>query len=140
MTLKALYQSVTRDTAAHQRTIAAQLAREGRRRRRLVQLYVDGLSDRQVAAKTGQSHGAARSMLRLTMWAIHKRINALPRYHQAGRARPKTEAREQLATERAEQLQTLGYGFGPPTTARAAIAEAAAAGKLPVNRAARRKP
>jgi hypothetical protein len=140
MTLKALYQSVTRDTSAHQRTIAAQLTREGSRRRRLVKLYLDGLSDRQGAERTKQSHGAARSMLRHTMWALHKRIHGLPRYHRTGRARPKTAAREQLARDRAEQIQTMHVSFGPPISAREALAETSAPQKRPAGHTDRRTP
>ena len=113
MTLKALYQSVTHDSATHQSTIAAQLAREGSARRRLVQLYLHNTTDRLAAKRTRRSHGAARSMLRATMFALYKRIQGLPRYHLVGRARPKTQAREDRARGRAEQIQA------PPFTATA---------------------
>jgi hypothetical protein len=87
VTLKALYRSITHDTATHQRTIGAQLARESKPRRRLVKLYLDGLSDRAVGRITHRSYGAARKMLIATLQAMHKRIHQLPRYHLKGRAR-----------------------------------------------------
>ncbi len=57
-TVKQLYQEITGDLLTHQRTIAAQLAREAKARRRLVSLYSEGLSDRQVGERTRSSYGA----------------------------------------------------------------------------------
>lgn len=97
MTLKALYQSVTRDTLTHQATITALLARQSTQRRKLVPLYLKNLTDREVGRRTRRSNGAARSMLRLTMLAIHKRALSLPRYHQVGRAHPRADQRQARA-------------------------------------------
>jgi hypothetical protein len=99
-TLKSIYQAVTGDTATHQRTIAALLDRESAARRRLVRAYIRGASDRAAGDLTGRSYGAARAMLRLTMYAIYRQARGLPRYWRNGRAHPKRDA-ERRATERA---------------------------------------
>ncbi len=97
MTLKALYRSITHDTATHQRTIGAQLARESKPRQRLVRFYLDGLSDRAVGNLTHRSYGAARKMLLATLQAMYKRIHELPRYHIKGRAHPAATGRRENA-------------------------------------------
>lgn len=89
MNLKELYLAVTRDPdPPHTQAIARAFGRQPPRRRRLVKLYLRDLSDRQVANKTGQSHGSARDMLRRIMFGIMKAHHRWPRYHQLGRARP----------------------------------------------------
>jgi hypothetical protein len=82
----AIYRAITGDQATHHRTITAELGREPKRRRQLVQLYAEGLSDRQVAEVLAISHGTARGTLRRTMQALHRRIHHTPRYHRVGRA------------------------------------------------------
>jgi hypothetical protein len=84
MTDVQFYRQETGDRKTHHRTITAQLAKNPARRRRIVKLYAQGLSDRQVGERTGRSHGAARDMMRRTIWAVHKAIHGLPRYHKIG--------------------------------------------------------
>jgi hypothetical protein len=123
MTLKALYRSITHDTATHQRTIGAQLARETKPRQRLVKLYLDGLSDRAVGRITHRSHGAARHMLVATLAGMHKRIHNLPRYHLQGRARPATDRRQarELAPGMDDDGQPRQAPPGGPASARDAL-------------------
>jgi hypothetical protein len=97
MTLKALYRSITHDTATHQRTIGAQLAKESKPRQRLVKLYLDGLSDRAAGRITHRSYGAARKMLIATLQAMYKRIHNAPRYWKTGRAHPAADRRRERA-------------------------------------------
>jgi hypothetical protein len=109
-TVKALYQAVTHDPSAHQRTIAAQLARQSKRRRRVVEMYRMGLSDRHAGAKLHISHGAARWQLRATMFAIYRAIHQLPRYWRRGRAAPASDQRAKAqadATERTRDAAEL---------------------------------
>ena len=123
MTLKALYRSITHDTDTHQRTIGAQLARETKPRQRLIQLYLDGLSDRAVGRITHRSHGAARHMLVATLAGMHKRIHNLPRYHLQGRARPATDRRQarELAPGMDDDGQPRQAPPGGPASARDAL-------------------
>jgi hypothetical protein len=84
MTETELYRQITGDRKSHHRTITALLAKDTARRRRIVKLYAEGLSDREVGERTGRSRGAARDMMRRALFAIHKRIQGLPRYHVTG--------------------------------------------------------
>lgn len=90
MTVKALYQAITGDTATHQRTIAAELGRESSRRRRAVALRVAGASLRAIGDKLRPpcSYGAADDLIERTMRAMHKRIAGLPRYTYGRSGRP----------------------------------------------------
>lgn len=104
-TLKSLYQRVTGDQVTHQRTIAALLARQSAARRRLAKLYVQGASDRQAGERTHRSYGAARSVFRLTMFAIFKAANGKERYWKTGRRAPKREAAKRAYDEAAARTR-----------------------------------
>jgi transposase len=80
-----LYRTITGDRETHHRTIGAELDKQLPTHRRVIALYAQGLSDRQVGERTNRHHGAARGMLRRAMFAVYKRIHRLPRYHIKGR-------------------------------------------------------
>ena len=112
-TVKAMYQAITHDAQPHQKTIAAELARESPRHRKLVEIYRRGASDREAGAKTGRSYGAARSMLHATMWRIFRRIHDCPRYWKTGRSSKRAiRAKEHAAaierTHEADELRQAG--------------------------------
>jgi hypothetical protein len=86
MTATELYRQVTGDNKTHHRTITATLEKHPTRQRRVVMLYAEGLSDRQVGERTKRSRGAARDMLRRTLFAVFKSIHKMPRYHVTGHA------------------------------------------------------
>src|ERR1035441_9680807 len=80
-----LYRTITGDRQTPHRTIGAELDKQLPTHRRVIALYAQGLSDRQVGERTNRHHGAARGMLRRAMFAVYKRIHHLPRYHIKGR-------------------------------------------------------
>ena len=90
MTVKALYQAITGDVHAHQRTIAAELAREPARRQLAVRLRAQGHTLREIGRRLKRTHGTAQDLILRTMLAMHKRIYGLPRYHLHGRSRRRT--------------------------------------------------
>lgn len=97
-TPKAIYTAITGDRETHQRTIAAALKHESRRRRKIVELRAAGQSYRQIADQYGISHASVRSALILTMRAVYKRTHGEPRYNRVGR-------RRRPDTTRAKDLQ-----------------------------------
>jgi len=87
MTLKQLYLSVTADPQPpHTRALERAHDRESPRHRRLLKLYLKGLSDRQVATHLNVSHGSARDMLRRIIFRWFKAAHGQPRYHIVGRS------------------------------------------------------
>lgn len=97
MTQTDLYRTITGDKATHHRTITAELAKALPTHKRLIALYAQGLSDRQAAKATGRAHGACRGMIRRIMFAAHKRIHGLPRYHRRGRDKGYRVSKQQPA-------------------------------------------
>jgi hypothetical protein len=85
MTQIQLYREITGDHETHHRTIGAELAKAQPTQRRLIGLYAQGLTDRQVGHATNRTHGTARGILRRAMFAAYKRAHRMPRYHLVGR-------------------------------------------------------
>ena len=128
MTLRDLYRSITRDTATHHRTITAQLERESRDRCRTVALYLRNLTDRDVGQRTHRSHGAARSLLRASMFAIFRRVHGVERYWKTGRPHPRADARQARAIAASMDVDGMPRQTPPggPATARQALTNARA--------------
>jgi hypothetical protein len=85
MTQTDLYRSITGDRDTHHRTIGAALEQAEPTQRRVIALYANGLTDRQVGERTNRAHGSARGILRRAMLAAYNRIHGLPRYYKVGR-------------------------------------------------------
>ena len=87
--MKQLYQEHTGDVHAHQRTIAAHLARLRPRQRRLLQLRVQGLTLEAIGHRSGAVNRATvAKLIERACEALRKSIHAEPRYNRIGRARP----------------------------------------------------
>jgi hypothetical protein len=85
MTQTDLYRSITGDRDTHHRTIGAALEQAEPTQRRVIALYANGLTDREVGKRTNRAHGSARGILRRAMLAAYNRIHGLPRYYKVGR-------------------------------------------------------
>lgn len=83
MTMKALYQHVTGDEAAHQRRIDAHVRRLNPRRQRILRRRLEAtLQD--IADEEGCTHGSIASVIRKSMEAVRKAIAGEPRYNRTG--------------------------------------------------------
>jgi DNA-directed RNA polymerase specialized sigma24 family protein len=91
MTMKALYQHVTGDDAAHQRRIDAHVRRLNPRRQRILRRRLNATLQ-EIANQEGCSHGSIASVIRKSMEAIRKAIAGEPRFNRIGHpgAHPKS--------------------------------------------------
>ncbi len=85
--MKALYQAVTGDTAAHQRAIDARFRKLDPRRQRLIKARLEGQSLRQIAATEGVTGGSIQSAINTALESIRKELAGEPRYNREGRHR-----------------------------------------------------
>jgi DNA-directed RNA polymerase specialized sigma24 family protein len=85
MTVKALYQHYTGDTATHQRAIDGRFRKLSDQRRRIIAAAATGQALRAIATTEGVSHGAVATILKRSMEAIRKDIHHEKRYNQVGR-------------------------------------------------------
>lgn len=89
MTITDLYRQETGDLEAHQRTIAAALARLSDRTQALIRLRAAGQSWRELAAPLEITHTSAKSSVCRGLASMRKRIAGAPRYHISGRGQGK---------------------------------------------------
>lgn len=83
-TVKALYSAHTGDNQAHQRTIAARLAKLDPRRQAIVRARAAGAPLSQIAAQYGITRASVSSAIDKALRAIQKDIAGMPRYHVTG--------------------------------------------------------
>jgi hypothetical protein len=85
LTLKALYQSITGDLAAHPAAIHARFRKLDAHMQRLANRRMAGQRLREIAAAEGVKHGTVANALRRAMESIRKSIAGEPRYNRVGR-------------------------------------------------------
>ena len=89
MTLKALYQARTGDTAAHQRAIDARFKKLDTRRQAIIRRILAGDSYRMIGEQYSITAGSVQSTLNNAMEKIRKEIAGEPRYNHVGRGKTK---------------------------------------------------
>lgn len=83
--MKALYGAVTGDVGAHQARIAAAYRKLDPERRKLIRRRMEGAALREIASELGVSHGSVQGRIERALWAVHKLVHGLGRYHVVGR-------------------------------------------------------
>lgn len=78
--MKLLYQLVTGDRTAHQRSIDAHVRKMDARRRRILRRRTQGANLKQIAREEGCTHGSIQSVINRSMRAVRKAIAGEPRY------------------------------------------------------------
>jgi DNA-directed RNA polymerase specialized sigma24 family protein len=84
MTMKALYQQHTGDTAAHQRRIDGQVRHLDPHRQAILRRRIEGASLATIGAELGITHGSVASSIKKSMEAVRKAIAAEPRFNRIG--------------------------------------------------------
>lgn len=92
MTLKALYQARTGDTAAHQRAIDARFRKLDARRQDIIRRILAGDSYAMIAETYAITTGSVQSAFNHAMERIRKDIAGEPRYNHAGRGPQKQKS------------------------------------------------